>query len=312
MILKPDEAPGTRERRSAARGARRRAGDGPLVLVAIPPTGPAGHLVDLGRAIARPEAGRLLLATVVPLPRITPYAAADSLLAARGARLARIRRELDGRVPVCHVVVVAHGVGPGIIELARQRRADLVLVGWPRRGAEDGGKKGPGRAVRELLGRAPCGVCVTERSPAPDSRLVLVSTNPGPETELGISVGRAMICRSFQARGGGGDHRTREDPGDTSAGVEAGVAPGPASGSLLERIAVAGSLHRTRDRSLAERALALGADALVANAVVELGSWPLRRRVVRTGLADSFPGPVALVHCADPELGRRGSEDAPG
>lgn len=310
MILRRDEPAGTEERARGPRADRAARDNGPLVLAGVPPTGPVAHLVTVASHVAEVMDGRLLLATVVPLPRITPHFAVDSLLAARGERLARIRRDFDRRTPATHVVVVAHGVGSGLLELTRQRNADIAVVGWPR-SATRGVWSRSRTSVHGFVKTAPCGVCVVEKLPTRTPDRVLVSVGSGRETELAISVARAMV------RGAPGATRRTGAPRGIRSREQSGRARWSGRRRRLRSISVIGRIEVTDpapgedDRVVGKRASALGADVLVAGALKEEGVWPLRRKVLRTGLADSFPGPVVLIRPGRRIDGGEGRKDRP-
>lgn len=271
----------------------------PRILVCVPPTGAVHHLLNLGIAIAQGVAGQLLLATVVSLPRITPYSAADSVISLRSRRLAGLIRAIPSSVESSQVVVIAHTVSNAIVDLAARRDIQLILVGWPESHRRSWFGLVPGDPVREILAKAVTSVCVLERLPSttPESVLVAVSSE---DLDLGMSVGQAMISCSMQTLFGSGRRESRSLHGRRRRPTSSVSHPGAVPGFALDQITVAGPMLGVDVRSVGRRATAVGADVLVASAREKRGLWPLNQRVPRTELADTFPGPIALVQASRP------------
>lgn len=302
--------------RSTFRGRHPRVGgrrpdDEPTILVAVPPTGPADDPVRLATILADSLRGRVLLATVVSLPSIAPYGAAKSLHGARSGRLRRLRDQWEGSRPMDHVVVVAHGVASGLLELARQRDVTMIVLGLPAtRGGSRRWTRGDS-SLAQLVTDAPCPVCLLERLPDQCPELLLLAVRSDEDSRLAWMVSEALFrCVS---RGSNRMWPTVERSGaepvrrwsPSTLNTRSIRRPEVSGRFALERIAVADP-ESPVGRSMGERALALGADVLVAPAVAEGGVWPFRRRRVPTEVVDDFPGPVVLVRG---DVAERGSTE---
>ena len=100
-------------------------------------------LVDLAASIASVRQGEIIAVRVVTVPEQLPPVAQDAYVnrEERLLRLARTRA-LAHNVPVTSVVQIGHGVARAILESARTRDSDVIVLGW----------KGYTSTARRILG----------------------------------------------------------------------------------------------------------------------------------------------------------------
>jgi basic amino acid/polyamine antiporter, APA family len=126
-----------------AAGGGEENGSGFRVLVPIANPANVEPMVRLAAAIAKPRGGEILALRVVVVPDQLPPALEES-------HIDEERRLLDQArsighacgVPVSALVMVGHSPSRAILETARQRRCDLVVIGW----------KGYASTSRRILG----------------------------------------------------------------------------------------------------------------------------------------------------------------
>jgi nucleotide-binding universal stress UspA family protein len=129
-------------------------------LILVPTTGApySQRGVELAARLAQEQQAAILLVYVIEVPRTLPLGAPLEE-AEREARVAletgRAVVELHN-LPVRTVVQRARTAGDGIISVARDHRADLIVTGLAARGEH--GHPGWGRTADILLHRAPCEV----------------------------------------------------------------------------------------------------------------------------------------------------------
>jgi len=199
-----------------------------------------------------------------------------------------------------HVVVVAHGVASGLLELARQRDVAMIVLGLSGTHGESRPWTGGGSGLTQLVTGAPCPVCLLERLPDHFPELLLLAVRSDEDSRLAWMVSEAVFRCVPRGSGRMGPtvERSGADPvrrWSASTRTTPGIRRTEVIGRFaLERIAVADPASPV-GHSMGERAMALGADVLVAPAVEEGGVWPFHRRRVPTEVVDDFPGPVVLV-----------------
>ncbi|XVH33484.1 amino acid permease (plasmid) [Haloferacaceae archaeon DSL9] len=203
-----------------------------LVPIANPET--AERLVRMGSTIARRNNGELLLTTVVTVPPQTPIEEGSELVEDQRELLADAAAFAPDDVPVHRTVTIGRRVGRSIVNIARQRDSDLVVLGWrgQRKRLSD---YVLGSTIDVVVDEAPCDVVVTKVTGTERPAKVLVPTDGGPHAAFAeeiaaafASIGRAEVTLLNVATGARENAealvRTRKGRVAEAEGIDASVA----------------------------------------------------------------------------------------
>lgn len=168
--------------------------------IVIPLANPrtAADLVRIAAALVAPG-GALTALSIVEVPEGMPLS--EGATRARQARrlLQRVLEFTPDGVDLRTVVRIGRRAPEGIVELATEEEADLVIFGWGGRpaGRADGGELfSP--TIDEVLRDAPCDIAVVKQRGIADVRRVLVPVRGGPHADLALRFA-AALGRSFGA-----------------------------------------------------------------------------------------------------------------
>ena len=168
-----------------------------LIPLANPRT--AADLVKVGAALLRPG-GTLTALGIVEVPE--GVALSDGATNARQARrlLQRVLDFVPQGVDLRTVVRIGRRAAEGIVELAAEDDADLIIFGW---GGRPGGKHTPTAAVfsptiDEVVRDAPCNIAVVKQRGIRDVHRILTPVRGGPHAELALNYA-AALGRYFEA-----------------------------------------------------------------------------------------------------------------
>lgn len=169
-----------------------------LIPLANPRT--AADLVRIGAALLAPG-GVLTALSIVEVPEGMPLS--EGATRARQARrlLQKVLEFAPDGVDLRTVVRIGRRAAEGIVELAAEEEADLVIFGWAglvagRRSAPDDPEFSP--TIDEVLRDAPCDIAVVKQRGVVDVERILVPVRGGPHAELALRVA-AALGRSFGA-----------------------------------------------------------------------------------------------------------------
>ena len=88
-------------------------------------------LVDLAAALTLPRSGEIIVLRVMQVPDQLPPAEQEATVNREEQVLAQARsRALQQGVPVTSVVSIGHGIARAILDSARTRDCDMILIGW--------------------------------------------------------------------------------------------------------------------------------------------------------------------------------------
>lgn len=169
-----------------------------LIPLANPRT--AADLVRIGAALLAPG-GVLTALSIVEVPEGMPLS--EGATRARQARrlLQKVLEFAPDGIDLRTVVRIGRRAAEGIVELAAEEEADLVIFGWAglvagRRGSPDDPEFSP--TIDEVLRDAPCDIAVVKQRGVGDVERILVPVRGGPHAELALRVA-AALGRSFAA-----------------------------------------------------------------------------------------------------------------
>ncbi|MFN8521426.1 MAG: universal stress protein, partial [Chloroflexota bacterium] len=168
--------------------------------IVIPLANPrtAADLVRIGAALVGPG-GTLTALSIVEVPEGMPLS--EGATRARQARrlLQRVLEFTPDGIDLRTVVRIGRRAAEGIVEMAAEDEADLVIFGW---GGRPAGRQDQGEVfsptIDEVLRDAPCDIAVVKQRGVSDVRRILVPVRGGPHAELALRFA-AALGRSFGA-----------------------------------------------------------------------------------------------------------------
>ncbi|HYI22968.1 MAG TPA: glucosyl-3-phosphoglycerate synthase [Candidatus Limnocylindrales bacterium] len=158
----------------------------------------AADLVRIGAALIK-QGGTLTALGIVEVPE--GMALSDGATRARQARrlLQRVLEFAPPGVELRTVVRIGRRAAEGIVELAAEEEADLIIFGWAGR---PGGKKGAesvfSPTIDEVVRDAPCNIAVVKQRGVKDVKRILTPVRGGPHAELALAYASAL-GRYFEA-----------------------------------------------------------------------------------------------------------------
>lgn len=171
------------------------------VMVPVSDIGQAHSLGQLGTLFASVHDGELFAMNVVRVPKaITMSEGQVFLRQGRGVLDAAIEEGQHHSVPVRTMIRLGRHVGQTIMDTARQRKSNLMILGWP--GYTHSQKAAFGTII-DLIGQNPpsdVAVVRFSRSWQAPTRILIPSRGAGPNAQLAFSLARDIS--TFYARQG--------------------------------------------------------------------------------------------------------------
>ncbi|GAB4543276.1 MAG: amino acid permease [Anaerolineae bacterium] len=161
------------------------------VLLPVANEAQAHRLAILGAAIAKEKDGEVLALHVVRLPVQLSLTEARHFLA-RGKPLmeAVIQEARAFEVPVHTMIRVGRHVGAAILDTARARNSNLIILGWP--GYTQSRDVAFGNVIDLLARNPPCDIAVVRFRRREVPQRILIPTSGGLHTELAIDLAIAQ------------------------------------------------------------------------------------------------------------------------
>ncbi len=157
-----------------------------MVPVANPQTAPV--LVRYADLLAAGGDAEVLITSVVTVPYQTPLSEAEKFTAE--ARALVHEMSLRAESPVQQVILYGHNVARGIISSVRERKTDLLVLGW--RGYTRWEHHQMGSTLDPVIDQAPCDIIVVKPDRKdPDKevkRILFPARGKGPHAELAVEV----------------------------------------------------------------------------------------------------------------------------
>jgi nucleotide-binding universal stress UspA family protein len=237
------------------------------IVVGFAPDGRGRAVLHLAAMLARSSGDDMLLCAVVPKPWPPSPARVDAeyqehLDATAGEALEQARARLPGDVPVTLLVHHARSAPAGIIEVAEQHDATVIVVGSSAEGGT--GRVFLGSTSSRLLHSSPIPVAVAPRGfrAPPDARVRRVTAAFGGSAGDDLVVAAAAV-----AAGVGATLRLASFAVRSRAPITAGVGRGPEEAVVeqwVQEIRAAGEAALERVSHLAETPA--GLEAVVGRA----------------------------------------------
>jgi nucleotide-binding universal stress UspA family protein len=158
----------------------------------------AADLVRIGAALMK-HGGTLTALGIVEVPEGMPLS--EGATKARQARrlLQRVLEFAPPGVELRTVVRIGRRAAEGIVELAAEDEAELIIFGW---GGRPGGKRGAAAVfsptIDEVVRDAPCDIAVVKQRGVKAVQRILTPVRGGPHAELALSYA-AALGRYFEA-----------------------------------------------------------------------------------------------------------------
>ncbi len=170
------------------------------VMVPVKNHAHARRLGLLGSAIACDQDGEVLALHVVRVPRQLSLAEGRHYLAEGRALMETVISEAKKRsVPVRTMLRVGRNVGQVIQMTVRERKVDLMLLGWP--GFSSAADLAFGSAIDLLAANPPCDLAVVRFRERELPERILISTVGGPHASLALALAQSQ-ARCFEAHYG--------------------------------------------------------------------------------------------------------------
>lgn len=161
------------------------------VLVPIRDIDQATRLSNLATALAQPRDGEVFAINVVSVPKALNLADGRYFLKHGTPILNRaieIGQERD--VPVNTMIRLGRNIGNAILETARERRSDLILLSW--QGYTNTERASFGSVIDLVSDAPPCDLAVVRFRDYEPPKRILIPTAGGPHTGLSIELAIAM------------------------------------------------------------------------------------------------------------------------
>jgi nucleotide-binding universal stress UspA family protein len=158
----------------------------------------AADLVRIGAALMK-HGGTLTALGIVEVPEGMPLS--EGATKARQARrlLQRVLEFAPPGIELHTVVRIGRRAAEGIVELAAEDEAELIIFGW---GGRPGGKKGApavfSPTIDEVVRDAPCDIAVVKQRGVKEVKRILTPVRGGPHAELALTFA-AALGRYFEA-----------------------------------------------------------------------------------------------------------------
>jgi nucleotide-binding universal stress UspA family protein len=152
----------------------------------------AADLVRIGAALMG-HGGTLTALGIVEVPE--GMALSDGATRARQARrlLQRVHEFTPPGIELRTVVRIGRRAAEGIIELAAEDEADLIIFGW---GGRPGGRRGAeavfSPTIDEVVRDGPCDICVVKQRGVREVKRILSPVRGGPHAELALQFASAL------------------------------------------------------------------------------------------------------------------------
>jgi amino acid transporter/nucleotide-binding universal stress UspA family protein len=165
------------------RGREPAAPTGYSVLVPVANPDNVGTLLDMACPIAREHNGRVVVLSVVNVPRQLPIHEGLRFVHHQD-RLFKVARQhaAEYGVPIDSEVIIAHHIYDGILSAARRLHPDLLLMGW--KGYTNTRERIFGEVSDHVIRHAPCDLMLLKIGRRSERRRVLLPTAGGPHARL--------------------------------------------------------------------------------------------------------------------------------
>jgi len=182
-------------------------GDEYRVMVSVANPDNALSLVKHTYAVCRAKQARVELLHMVPVPDQVPLSAAARYMLAGKEAITEVMLYLAPLFPISSTLRYCRNVARGIVSAVRQKRTQLLIMGWHGRSRAHGFTLGS--TVDPVIERAPCDVMIFKNCSDQTFKRVLVPVAGGPNSVFALETGSILADRAdgelvaFTVDGGG-------------------------------------------------------------------------------------------------------------
>ncbi|WP_240910548.1 amino acid permease [Thermococcus sp. GR6] len=170
------------------------------IMVAVSNPKNAKVLTKYAERIAEEVNGELLIVSVVTVPEQTPLEEARQFADEAIAVVRKARSYTSGRVKVEGLIYYAHSVYRGIMSAVRDRKADLLILGWE--GRSRWSKYVMGSNLDKIVENAPCNVLVIKPGDTEEReeiKSILFPTRGGKQSAISAEL-VSILADAYGAR----------------------------------------------------------------------------------------------------------------
>jgi nucleotide-binding universal stress UspA family protein len=169
-----------------------------MLSVANPATAPA--LVKYANLVAGGKESEIVIMSIVTVPHQTPLQEAERFINHTRNLIDETSKLVEDQVPVQRIIRYGHHIARGIIHSARERHANLLILGW--RGDTQREYFTMGSTLDPLIEQAPCDILVVkageQESEQEIRRILFPSKGQSPHVQLAADVVN-VIAKHFDA-----------------------------------------------------------------------------------------------------------------
>lgn len=157
-----------------------------LVPISNPQT--AEYLAKIGGVVAKENNGEVVFTHIVTVPDQTPLSEGKRYIGDRERELLeKAVNNVPEGVPTQKLINVGHEVGKSILNIAKERESDLILLGWKKRKMTVRG------TTRDyVVKNSPTDICVAKAAEKIEPKNILIPIAGGKSVEIG-----KMIAKGF-------------------------------------------------------------------------------------------------------------------
>jgi len=173
------------------------ASEGFRAMVAVANPTNALRLISLTRTLCLAKQAQIELLHMVQVPDQMPLSDAEEHLLEGKEAITEAMLYLNPRFPIGTTIRFCRNVARGIVEAVREKRSNLLILGWHGRSRN---KVFPlGSTINPIMERVPCDVVILKEVDHGEYKNILVPVAGGPNSRLALEVA-AIIARGSNAK----------------------------------------------------------------------------------------------------------------
>ena len=161
-----------------------------LVPVANPDN--ALHLVGNTLKLSGAKDAEIELLHMVPIPDQVPLSDAEKYVMTGREAITEAMLYLEPQFPITSTIRYCRNIARGIITATRQKRTDMIILGWPERTAFGRGFI-YGSTLDPVVEKAPCNIVIFKNCSHKDYKKILVPIAGGPHGSFAIEIASILI-----------------------------------------------------------------------------------------------------------------------
>ncbi len=148
----------------------------------------AGNILKISQA----KDAEIELLHMVPIPEQVPLSDADKYVMTGREAITEAMLYLEPKFPITTTIRYCRNIARGIIMAARQKKTDMIIMGWPERISY---RKGfiYGSTLDPVVEKAPCRVVVFKNCPHDACKKILVPIAGGPNGAFALEIASIIM-----------------------------------------------------------------------------------------------------------------------